>query len=87
MFSGGEREGSWTSTELMAEATRLETEVIKCDTCDARDAGMMVSINGKQFRCPCGCNVFHPKHDRQYGCLVVCNACQAEYTDQEESFR
>lgn len=35
---------------------------------------VMVRIEGKMFRCICGCNVFHHDND-----LIVCNACGQEY--------
>ena len=39
----------------------------------------LVMVNGKSFRCNCGCNVFH-KGDIEG--IWICNACYTEYTDE-----
>lgn len=39
---------------------------------------VMVFIDGKSFRCQCGCNVFHkPEPDDE--AIYRCNACHTEY--------
>jgi len=37
---------------------------------------ILVNIKGKNFRCNCGCNVFHHTDD---DCIYICNACNTEY--------
>lgn len=39
----------------------------------------LLTVGGKNFRCSCGCNVFH-KGDVKG--LWICNACQTEYADE-----
>lgn len=39
----------------------------------------LVMVNGKSFRCNCGCNVFH-KGDIEG--IWICNACYTEYADE-----
>ena len=36
----------------------------------------MPKVNGKTFRCPCGCNVFHKEEDPN---IYICNSCNAKY--------
>lgn len=41
---------------------------------------VMPKVNGKTFRCECGCNVFHEIEHRSNGDIVYgCNACQYRY--------
>jgi len=40
---------------------------------------VMCFINGKSFRCECGCNVFTKVGDLKYRC----NACEARYTGEK----
>lgn len=39
----------------------------------------MLKVNGKRFRCECGCNVFHqPDSTRPH--IYECNGCELNYT-------
>lgn len=38
---------------------------------------VVVRINGKLFRCQCGCNVFH--HPKNKPDIYACNACDLWY--------
>jgi hypothetical protein len=51
--------------------------MIKARTGDLEPQDRMVKIEGKSFRCPCGCNVFRsPKGQPD---VYVCNSCGAVY--------
>ena len=39
---------------------------------------VMPFIDGKSFRCECGCNVFTKSGDYKY----VCNSCELSYTGE-----
>lgn len=39
---------------------------------------VMAMINGKSFRCSCGCNVFHHPEPNDKT-VYECNACEAWY--------
>lgn len=45
---------------------------------DTRPAPVMVRIDGKSFRCQCGCNVFHHPDPKQPN-LYECNACEERF--------
>lgn len=40
----------------------------------------MIKVNGKEFRCNCGCNVF--SNGGVEG-LWICNSCKQEYADEK----
>jgi len=40
----------------------------------------MPRINGKSFRCDCGCNVFRKESN---GSRYKCNACEAQYIGEK----
>lgn len=37
---------------------------------------ILLTVNGKKFRCQCGCNVFHHIDD---DAVFICNSCDSEY--------
>ena len=37
---------------------------------------ILVTVEGKNFRCQCGCNVFHHLDDDD---IFICNSCNSEY--------
>ena len=39
-----------------------------------------VRVQGRLFRCECGCNVFH--HPKGKPSVYVCNACALKYTGE-----
>ena len=44
------------------------------------DGDVVVRINGRLFRCQCGCNVFrHPEGEPD---IYRCNSCQTEYESE-----
>lgn len=45
---------------------------------DGKLENFTVSINGKNFKCSCGCNVFHKPDDTKLE-LYQCNACGTQY--------
>ena len=45
---------------------------------DGSIQNFMLRINGKPYRCDCGCNVFH-KPDRRYLDLYECNGCEQRF--------
>jgi hypothetical protein len=45
-----------------------------------REEEYMVKVAGKNFRCECGCNVFHKDEEENY----VCNCCGNKYTPEKE---
>ncbi len=47
------------------------------DTNRPIESNIMVKIDGKVFRCDCGCNVFHKPAYEMY--IYECNACAAWY--------
>lgn len=45
---------------------------------DAGNENFIVRVDGKLFRCDCGCNVFHkPKPGHTY--IYECNECGSRY--------
>lgn len=56
-----------TKLEKMRKRARPEPESI------------MLYINGKNFRCNCGANVFTKFWDALYGEVFSCNGCNLEY--------
>ncbi len=47
---------------------------------------VMVRIDGKTFRCTCGCNVFR-KPDPTDAKLFVCNSCGARFRGEKRDDR
>lgn len=48
---------------------------------DGKVENFMPKVNGKFFRCSCGCNVFHkPDETRPY--LFECNSCETWYSGE-----
>jgi hypothetical protein len=41
----------------------------------------MLKVDGKPFRCRCGCNVFHQPDDTQPE-IYACNACESWYESE-----
>lgn len=56
------------------------TELVqKHDPTDGKD--VTVRVNGKLFRCPCGCNVFqHPVNRPE---VYKCNSCGFRYEAEQ----
>lgn len=52
-----------------AEAVRLP---------DGSIENFTIRINGRLFKCNCGCNVFH-KPDRKHLNIYECNACKTRF--------
>jgi len=48
----------------------------------------MIMIDGKSYRCFCGCNVFHPINCEEHSRVeYICNACQAIYVGTDKKGR
>ena len=45
-------------------------------------SNVMPKINGKCFRCECGCNVFH--HPTEDDLLFECNSCEEWYRGERK---
>lgn len=42
-----------------------------------------LNVDGKSFRCACGCNVFHKPDDKRQE-IYQCNACEQWYRGERE---
>ena len=51
---------------------------------DGSIENFMPRIDGKTFRCACGCNVFH-KPDRKRPEVYQCNGCDVRYVGRLKS--
>lgn len=47
----------------------------RCADATVRPVDRIIKVNGKSFRCECGCNVFRKSADDRY----ICNSCNAAY--------
>ena len=48
-------------------------------------ANVLIEVDGKSFRCDCGCNVFH--HPELKPEIYECNACGARYKGTKNAAR
>jgi len=47
-----------------------------------KNPNILLKVNGKSFRCHCGCNVFH--HNEEYDTdIFECNSCHEIYSSKE----
>ena len=58
----------------------MKAEPVKNE--DGSRKQFMFRVDGKPFRCACGCNVFH-KPDASRPEIVRCNACEATFETED----
>lgn len=46
---------------------------------EIKNHAMMLTVNGKNFRCTCGANVFHRPRPNTESKIIYCNGCETVY--------
>ena len=44
-----------------------------------KNPNILLKVDGKPFRCSCGCNVFHHEDDDS---IFICNLCETNYISE-----
>jgi len=68
----------------MSEAASTENQHMLTNAKPVSLGDIMVKVNGKTFRCECGCNVFRHPYDPKTQTPILdkynCNGCGTTYT-------